>query len=138
MKLHISFQDKKRGLAWLARAPLHDIRLSERTSRRISTHGSHSDQSNSKTKKFEHKEKFFFIELESLLSKDKKKLHELFNFCKLEYPKKEFNFQEKYTLVKNASNIQIREKINFYDKKKYSPYYKILDQYKKKYNWIKI
>lgn len=91
-----------------------------------------------KTKKFEHKKKFFFIELESLLSKDKKKLHELFNFCKLEYPKKEFNFQEKYTLVKNASNIQIREKINFYDKKKYSPYYKILDQYKKKYNWIKI
>ena len=87
--------------------------------------------------KKKHKEKFFSINLEDLLSKDKRKINNLFNFCGLENPNKDFNFNEKYTLIRNASNVQIRDKLNYYDKNKYKPYIKILNDYKKKYNWIK-
>jgi tetratricopeptide (TPR) repeat protein len=86
--------------------------------------------------KKKHKDKFFFVSLEDLLSRDKKTISNLFNFCGLEAPTNQFNFKGKYTMINNASNIQIRDKLRSYNKKKYDSYIRILQDYKKKYNWI--
>ena len=62
----------------------------------------------------------------------------IYEFCDLKWNKKYLKFYERVNLSSKTNSFrQIREKISAYDNKKYKPYIGLLDQYKKKYEWIK-
>ena len=62
----------------------------------------------------------------------------IYEFCDLKWNKKYLKFYERVNLSSKTNSFrQIREKISEYDNKKYKPYIGLLDQYKKKYEWIK-
>ena len=61
----------------------------------------------------------------------------LYSFCNLEWSEKALNFyNRKDLLVSTASNIQIRKKVNSYDREKYKPYNDLLKKFTDKYGWI--
>ena len=68
---------------------------------------------------------------------NKKKVENLFNFCDLEFNEKYFEFQKNKLFIDNASNIQIRNKLYKSEYNKYKKYYHLLNDYEKKYSWIK-
>ena len=63
----------------------------------------------------------------------------IFEFCELKWNKKALEFYKRNDLFsKTASFNQIRKKVSAYDIKKYEPYIHLLQNYKNKYNWLKI
>ena len=77
------------------------------------------------------------IKLDDLQNLNKKKVENLFNFCDLEFNEKYFEFQKNKLFIDNASNIQIRNKLYKSEYNKYKKYYHLLNDYEKKYSWIK-
>ena len=77
------------------------------------------------------------IKLDDLQNFNKKKVENLFNFCDLEFNEKYFEFQKNKLFIDNASNIQIRNKLYKSEYNKYKKYYHLLNDYEKKYSWIK-
>ena len=91
--------------------------------------------------------------IDSLTNSDKQILglrrpvyRELIEICKLRNTKPDnikwnsnvLEFYKRQDLdIRTTSNIQIRNKINSYDTKKYSQYYNLFENYKDKYNWLK-
>ena len=62
----------------------------------------------------------------------------IFNFCNIKWNSNVLEFYKRQDLdIRTTSNIQIRNKINSYDTKKYSQYYNLFENYKDKYNWLK-
>ena len=80
---------------------------------------------------------FISIKLDDLQNLNKKKVENLFNFCNLEFNEKYFEFQKNKLFIDNASNIQIRNKLYKSEYNKYKKYYHLLNDYEKKYSWIK-
>jgi len=80
---------------------------------------------------------FISIKLDDLQNLNKKKVENLFNFCSLEFNEKYFEFQKNKLFIDNASNIQIRNKLYKSEYNKYKKYYHLLNDYEKKYSWIK-
>ena len=87
--------------------------------------------------KKKYNKKIYSIKLEDIQNLDEKKIKNLFQFCDLKFNKKYFDFQKNYQFVNNASNIQIRSKLKKNNKNKYKKYFKLLDQFKNEYSWLK-
>ena len=87
--------------------------------------------------KKKYNKKIYSIKLEDIQNLDEKKIKNLFQFCDLKFNKKYFDFQKNYQFVNNASNIQIRSKLKKNNKNKYEKYFKLLDQFKNEYSWLK-
>ena len=78
------------------------------------------------------------IELENFTEHSEDLGKEIFEFCKLTWNKNTLNFYKRKNLYsKTLSFKQIRSKISKYDKKRYQPYFYLLDSYKDKYRWLK-
>ena len=81
--------------------------------------------------------KILSLDLEELTNKPEEISKKLYSFCNLEWSEKALNFyNRKDFLVSTASNIQIRKKVNSYDREKYKPYKHILKKFIDKYGWI--
>jgi len=81
--------------------------------------------------------KILSLDLEELTNKPEEISKKLYSFCNLEWSEKALNFyNRKDLLVSTASNIQIRKKVNSYDREKYKPYKHILKKFIDKYGWI--
>ncbi len=87
--------------------------------------------------KKKYNDKFYSIKLEDIQNLDEKKIKNLFKFCNLEFNKKYSEFHKDFKFVSNASNVQIRNKLEKNNYNKYRNYFKLLDQFKNKYNWLK-
>lgn len=87
-------------------------------------------------KKF--KNRIYTVNLSDLTYQSTKISKEIFKFCGLEWSEKSLEFHKRKDLFsKTASNIQIREKIYEYDKKKYIEYKKYIEDFKNQYEWLK-
>jgi len=81
---------------------------------------------------------FLTINLEDLTINKIDITKKIFNFCNLEWSEKILNFYKRKNFnVKTLSNTQVRSKIFEYEKKKYEPYYYLLDEFNMKYEWLK-
>jgi len=92
------------------------------------------------TKYFEEKfnDKIYSLNLSDLTNDSVKISREIFEFCGLEWSKESLEFHKRKDLYsKTASNIQIREKIYEYDKKKYKVYKKYIKKFVEHYEWLK-
>ena len=79
----------------------------------------------------------YHLEYEKLTIEPELESKKLMSFCKLQWDKKCLEFYKRKDLIsKTASNVQIREAIYKNSFKKYSPYKKLLTEYKKKYSWF--
>ena len=79
------------------------------------------------------------VSLEKLTQQKEKVSREIFDFCNLSWNKEILNFYNRKDLfVKTLSGSQVRQKIFYYEDKKYKPYIYLLNKYQKKYSWIKI
>lgn len=79
------------------------------------------------------------IELEHFTQNSEEVSKQIFEFCNLTWNKNVSKFYERKDLrSKTLSTIQIRSKVETYEKKKYQPYYYLLSNYKKKYKWLDI
>ncbi len=82
-------------------------------------------------------DKILSVNLEELTNNSKSISKRIYSFCELKWSEKILEFHErKDLLISTASNIQIRENIKKYDHEKYKPYKELLNNYKKKYNWL--
>ena len=84
-------------------------------------------------------EKIMDINLENFTQDSERVSEKIFEFCQLKWNKKALEFYKRNNLFsKTASFNQIRKKVLVYDTKKYEPYVHLLQNYKNKYNWLKI
>ena len=82
-------------------------------------------------------DKILSIDLENLTTEQEFYSKKIFEFCKLPWSAQILKFYTKKDLVvKTLSNTQLRSQISAYDKKKYKPYEKLLDNFKDKYTWL--
>ena len=82
-------------------------------------------------------DKILSINLEELTNKPVEISKELYKFCNLKWSNKVLEFYDRKDLVvSTASNIQIRQNINKYDRDKYKPYKQFLKIFSNKYNWL--
>ena len=87
--------------------------------------------------KKKYSDKILTIDLENLTEKEEECTKIIFSFCGLKWSPEVINFNEKKNLViKTLSGTQLRKKIFKYNKEKYKPYAKILNDHKKKYTWL--
>ncbi len=83
-------------------------------------------------------DKIFDISLEYLTKNKEEVSKDIFNFCNIKWNSNVLEFYKRHDLdIRTTSNIQIRDKINSYDHKKYSQYYNLFNNYQDKYNWLK-
>ena len=75
------------------------------------------------------------IKLENLTEDKEKVVKEIFNFCDLDLNENSLNIN-KNIQIKTTSNVQLRDKVTKYDYDKYKNYKFILNDYKKKYDWL--
>ncbi len=79
------------------------------------------------------------VSLEELTNNPEKISKKIYNFCNLDWDESCLNFQKRKNLFsKTASNNQIRSGIKKYNANKYGPYYYLLKDYKKNFDWIKL
>ena len=79
------------------------------------------------------------IGLEHFTQNSEEVSKQIFEFCNLTWNKNVSKFYERKDLrSKTLSTIQIRSKVEIYEKKKYQQYYYLLNDYKKKYKWLDI
>ncbi len=79
------------------------------------------------------------INLEQFTQNSEKISKEIYNFCRLNWNKKVLEFYKRKNLnVKTLSFTQIRNKVSKYNKKKYMPYFHLLNKYKMKFDWLNI
>jgi hypothetical protein len=82
-------------------------------------------------------DKILSIDLENLTTEQEFYSKNIFEFCKLPWSAQILKFYTKKDLVvKTLSNTQLRSQIFAYDKKKYKPYEKLLENFKDKYTWL--
>ena len=82
-------------------------------------------------------DKILSINLEELTNKPVEISKELYKFCNLKWSNKVLEFYDRKDLVvSTASNIQIRQNINKYDRGKYKPYKQFLEIFSNKYDWL--
>ena len=92
------------------------------------------------TKYFEKKfsNKIYSLNLSDLTQDSSRISKEIFEFCGLEWSKESLEYHKRKDLYsKTASNIQIREKIYEYDKKKYKIYKSYIKDFEEQYEWLK-
>ncbi len=92
------------------------------------------------TKYFEKKfsNKIYSLNLSDLTQDSSRISKEIFEFCGLEWSKESLEYHKRKDLYsKTASNIQIREKIYEYDKKKYKIYKSYIKGFEEQYEWLK-
>ena len=86
----------------------------------------------------EFKEKIFSVELDELTINSKQVSKKMFEFCELEWSEESLEYHKRKDLfTSTASNIQIRQKIYKYNDTKYNVYKKHLNDFGKRYNWLK-
>ena len=86
-----------------------------------------------------YKENIMDIDLENFTQNSEELGKKIFKFCKLTWSEDTLNFYKRKNLYsKTLSFKQIRSKISLYDKKRYKPYFHLLDPYKNKYDWLDI
>ncbi len=79
------------------------------------------------------------INLEQFTQNSEKISKEIYNFCGLNWNEKVLKFYKRKNLnVKTLSFTQIRNKVSKYNKKKYKPYFHLLNKYKIKFDWLNI
>ena len=62
----------------------------------------------------------------------------MYKFCGFKWSKNALNYYKRDNLhSKTLSFAQIRNKVFNYDKKKYQPYFYLIDKYKEKFDWLK-
>ena len=83
-------------------------------------------------------DKIFDISLEYLTNNKEEVSKDIFNFCDIKWNSYVLEYYKRDDLdIRTTSNIQIRNKITSYNSKKYSKYYKLFENYRDKYNWLK-
>ena len=88
-------------------------------------------------KKYSHK--ILTIDLENLTEKKEECSKKIFSFCELKWSPEVVEFHNKKNLViKTLSGTQLRKKISKYNRNKYKPYENILNEYKRKYQWLEL
>ncbi len=85
--------------------------------------------------KNQYPDKIMDIKLENLTEDKEKVVKEIFNFCDLDLNENSLNIN-KNIQIKTTSNVQLRDKVTKYDYDKYKNYKFILNDYKKKYDWL--
>tara|TARA_S200000501_G_C20816988_1_gene741055 strand:- start:107 stop:1597 length:1491 start_codon:yes stop_codon:yes gene_type:complete len=81
--------------------------------------------------------KIFSFSFEDFTNNPKIFSQKIFKFCKLEWDMKSLQYYKRNDLYsKTASNNQIRDGVKRYDKKKYSKYKEILNDYVDQYDWL--
>ena len=89
--------------------------------------------------KLKYPEKIMDIDLEKFTKNSVDVSKDIYKFCNLNWSKEILDFYKRDDLLsKTLSFAQIRNKITKYSDNKYLPYYYLLKDYKKKYNWINI
>ncbi len=79
------------------------------------------------------------INLENFTENNEKKTKEILKFCGLTWDLEILNFYKRKDLFsKTLSFRQIRSSVKKYDLLKYKPYYKLLEKYKNRYEWLNI
>ena len=79
------------------------------------------------------------INLENFTENNEKKTKEILRFCGLTWDLEILNFYKRKDLFsKTLSFRQIRSSVKKYDLLKYKPYYKLLEKYKNRYEWLNI
>ena len=74
-------------------------------------------------------DKILDIKLENLTDNKEYETKRILNFCKIKFNENYLDFSKNEKLYnKTNSFLQVREKINIYDDKKYKPYYFLLDK----------
>ena len=77
------------------------------------------------------------INLEKFTDNSEEMSKKIFDFCNLTWSKDILQFYERKDLfTKTLSFNQIRSKISKYNNEKYQPYFELLNDYKKKYDWL--
>ena len=77
------------------------------------------------------------ISLESLNDDKNLVTKKIFEFCELNWNEKIFQFHKRDDLfIKTSSNVQLRTGIQSYNYDKYKRYYPLIEDYKKKYQWL--
>ena len=77
------------------------------------------------------------INLEKFTDNSEEMSKRIFDFCNLTWSKDILQFYERKDLfTKTLSFNQIRSKISKYNDQKYQPYFMLLNDYKKKYEWL--
>lgn len=77
------------------------------------------------------------INLEKFTDNSEEMSKKIFDFCNLTWSKDILQFYERKDLfAKTLSFNQIRSKILKYNNQKYQPYFDLLNDYKKKYDWL--
>ncbi len=77
------------------------------------------------------------INLEKFTDNSEEMSKKIFDFCNLTWSKDILQFYERKDLfTKTLSFNQIRSKISKYNDEKYQPYFDLLNNYKKKYDWL--
>ena len=77
------------------------------------------------------------ISLESLNDDKNLVTKKIFEFCGLNWNEKIFQFHKRDDLfIKTSSNVQLRTGIQSYNYDKYKRYYPLIEDYKKKYQWL--
>ncbi len=78
------------------------------------------------------------VNLEELTSHSEHVSKEMYKFCGFKWSKNALNYYKRDNLhSKTLSFAQIRNKVFNYDKKKYQPYFYLIDKYKEKFDWLK-
>ena len=79
------------------------------------------------------------INLEQFTQNSENISKEIYKFCGLNWNKEVLKFYKRNNLnVKTLSFSQIRSKVSKYNKKKYQPYFHLLEKFKIKFNWLNI
>ena len=79
------------------------------------------------------------VDLEQFTQNSENISKEIYKFCGLNWNKEVLKFYKRNNLnVKTLSFSQIRNKVSKYDKKKYQPYFHLLEKFKIKFNWLNI
>jgi len=79
------------------------------------------------------------INLEQFTQNSENISKEIYKFCGLNWNKEVLKFYKRNNLnVKTLSFTQIRNKVSKYNKKKYQPYFHLLEKFKMKFNWLNI
>ena len=83
--------------------------------------------------------KILSVSLEDFTDDPKKISMEIYKFCNLEWDEKCLDFYKRNDLfINTASNNQVRNSVQKYDKTKYNSYKHILKPFEKKYDWLNL
>ena len=78
------------------------------------------------------------VNLEELTNNSEYVSKDIYKFCGFKWNKNALKYYKKDNLhSKTLSFAQIRNKVFKYNKKKYQPYFYLIDEYKEKYSWLK-